>query len=141
MIVLKPDRKEVATEKELAAEFQRHCDDGYRQFVLVSDEGAYLSAIGEGFGPYTLEWFPGTRAGSHLRACEDLKSREVMEALLGFFREGPSWRGSLAWEETEDEPSPLPARWMESLDSIRRPAPDENRGESGSPKDSGRPVA
>lgn len=103
MTVLTLDRKDIRTEKELIAEFEAHRDRGYAQFVLISDQGAYLSAIGEGFGPYLIEWFPAERTGTHLRASEELKSQEVMVALLDFFRGGSAWRESFNWHEAEDE--------------------------------------
>jgi hypothetical protein len=124
MIVLTPDRRDVTTERDLIAEWERHRDHGYRQFVLISDEGAYLSAVGEGFGPYSLKWFPSAKSGTHLNASEELKSEEVMDALLGSFRVGPSWRGSLTWQAVEDEKAPLSARFLEALSGLLRPGRD-----------------
>ncbi len=74
MFVLTADGKTtVPTEKELTVAFEEHRDHGDRCFQLHGDDGAYLSAIGEGFGPYTLEWFPREKTGTHPRAAEPLK--------------------------------------------------------------------
>ena len=35
MFILTPDRKPVATEEELTAAFEEHCDHGYRCFQLL----------------------------------------------------------------------------------------------------------
>jgi hypothetical protein len=116
MIVLTPDRKEeVRTEQELVAEFEAHRDHGYAQFILMDDGGAYLSAIGEGFGPYTIEWFPTHMTGTHLRATGEFKSSEVMAVLLEIFRGSVVWSDSFGCHEVENERPPLPARLLESL--------------------------
>jgi hypothetical protein len=134
MTVLTPDRVEVRTEEELIARFQAHRDHGYAQFVLIGDKGAYLSAIGEGFGPYTIEWFPAQATGTHLRAAEEFKSAEVMAALLDFFRGGAAWREIATWHEVEDERPPLPARLMEGLHEMLG---GHRRRESGDDEDFG----
>src|SRR4051794_32918721 len=54
MFILTPDRKSISTEKELTAAFEEHRDHGYGCFQLHGDDGTYVSAIGEGFGPYLL---------------------------------------------------------------------------------------
>jgi hypothetical protein len=113
MFVLTPaDRKTVSTEKEITVAFVEHRDHGDRCFQLHRDDGAYLSAIGEGFGPYTLEWFPGEKIGTHLRVAEELKSQEVLGALLDFLRGGSAWRESHTWHEVEDEQPPWSARFL-----------------------------
>jgi hypothetical protein len=113
MFVLTSDGKTiVSTEKELAVAFEEHQAHGDLCFQLHGDDGAYLSAIGEGFGPYTLEWFPSERTGTHSRAAEELKRHEVLEALLDFLRGGSAWRKSRTWHEVEDERPPWPARLM-----------------------------
>jgi hypothetical protein len=76
------------------------------------DEAAYLPALGEGAGPYTLEWFPDGRTGPHLRAIDDSKGREGLAALLGLFRERLAWRGALARLEARDERLPPSARFL-----------------------------
>jgi hypothetical protein len=104
MFVLTPDRNTViSTEKELTVAFEEHRDHGDRCFQLHGDDGAYLSAIGEGFGPYILEWFPRERTGTHQRVAEELKSQEMLVALLNFLRGGSVWRESHTWHEVEDE--------------------------------------
>lgn len=105
-------RKTVSNEKDLTAEFEEHRDHGDRCIQLHRDDGAYLSAVGEGFGPYTLEWFPPEATGAHLRVVEELKSQEVLGALLDFLRGGSAWRESHAWQEAEDERPPLLARLL-----------------------------
>ena len=111
MFVLTSDRKTVvSTEKELTVAFEEHRDHGDRCFQLHGDDGAYLSAIGEGFGPYTLEWFPREKTGTHPRVAEELKSQEVLEALLDLLRGGSAWRESHTWNEVEDERPPWSAR-------------------------------
>jgi hypothetical protein len=115
MFILTPDRKTVSTQKELTARFEEHRDHGYRCFQLHGDDGAYLSAIGEGFGPYILEWFPRETVGIHLRVAEELKSQEVLDALLDFLSGGSAWRESYAWHEVEDEKPPWLARFLGRL--------------------------
>ena len=113
MFVLTADGKTtVPTEKELTAVFEEHRDHGYRCIQLHGDDGAYLSAVGEGFGPYVLEWFPREPTGTHLRAAEELKSREVLDALLDLLRGGLAWRESRTWHEVEDEEPPWTARLL-----------------------------
>lgn len=110
-----PDRKEVSTEAALIAAFEGHRDRGYRQIILASDEGGGLSAVGEGFGPYTLEWFPKPITGTHFRAAGAFKSDEVLTALLADFRGDEDLAGLSAWQEVEDDRPPLPARIVAGL--------------------------
>jgi hypothetical protein len=113
MYVLTSDRKTVvSTEKELAVAFEKHRDHGDRCFQLHGDDSAYLTAIGEGFGPYTLEWFPQKKTGTHTRVAEELKSQEVLDALLDFLRGGSAWRDSHTCHDVEDEPPPWLARFL-----------------------------
>jgi hypothetical protein len=116
MFILTADGREtVSTEKEFTEAFEKHRDHGYACIQLHGDDGAYLSAVGEGFGPYVLEWFPGEPTGRHLRASEELKSLEILEKFLGFLRGGTAWRVSLTWHEVEDEKPPLTARLLGGL--------------------------
>lgn len=116
MFVLTPDRKTVSTEKELRGAFEEHRDHGHSRCIqLHGDDGAYLSAIGEGFGPYLLEYFPREKTGVHLRATEELKSQEVLDALLDFLDGSSAWRESRAWHEVEDERPPWLARFLGRL--------------------------
>jgi hypothetical protein len=114
MFVLTTDhRTTVSTEKELTVAFDEHRDRGHDGcFQLHGDDGEYLSAIGEGFGPYFLEWFPPAKTGIHLRVTEELKSQEVLVALYNFLRGDSAWRESHAWHEVEDERPPWPARFL-----------------------------
>ena len=134
MIVLTPDRTEVRTEAELIAGFEAHRDHGYRQFVLISDDGAWLSAVGEGFGPYTIERLPSKRTEAHLRATGEFKSSEVVVALLDFFRGGESLGRSFTWYEVRDERPPLPARLRGGLLGL---LPGRRRREGGVDGDPG----
>jgi hypothetical protein len=119
MFILTPDRKSVATEKDLTVAFEEHRDHGYRCFQLHVDDGESLSAIGEGFGPYLLEWFPREKTGTHLRVAEELKSQEVLAALLDFLRGGSAWRETHTWHEVEDERPPWLARLVDRF--FRKP--------------------
>jgi hypothetical protein len=114
MFVLTSDgRTTVSSEKELTVAFEEHRDHGHDSCIqLYNDDGEYLSAIGEGFGPYILEWFPREKTGIHLRVAEELKSQEVLEALLSFLRGGSAWRESHTWHEVEDERPPWSARLL-----------------------------
>ncbi|MFO0949697.1 MAG: hypothetical protein U0835_00810, partial [Isosphaeraceae bacterium] len=89
-----------------------HLERGGRCIQLHSDDGAYLSAIGEGFGPYLLEYFPPEKTGIHLRAAEELKSQEVLDSLLDFLGGGSAWRESRVWHEVEDERPPWLTRFL-----------------------------
>jgi hypothetical protein len=116
MFVLTPDRKTVSTANEFTVAFQEHRDHGQSScFQLHGDDGAYLSALGEGFGPYTLEYFPREKTGLHLRAVEELKHQEVLDALLDFLGGGSAWRESHTWHEMEDEKPPWLARYLSRL--------------------------
>jgi hypothetical protein len=116
MIVLTPDRRDnIESEEDLLAALEEHRDYGYAQFVLIGDDGAYLSAVGESFGPYSLEWFPAEPAGRHLKTSGELKIQEVTAAMLDFFHGGDGWRESLMWKDVQDEAQPLPARLLEAL--------------------------
>jgi hypothetical protein len=92
------------TEKDLLAAF---LDDEARgeAIYLESEDGASLLAAGEGFGPYTLEYFPSPRSGTHLRACDELKKQEIQDAMVDYLRGGSAWRESYPWREVEDEKS------------------------------------
>ena len=96
-----PDRGRVlvASEERLGAEFE----DFDSHFLLEDDGGSTPLATGEGFGPYTLEWFPAAKSGTHLKAAEGLKRAEVLVAMLDYFRGGSAWRESRPWREVEDE--------------------------------------
>jgi hypothetical protein len=119
MFVVTPDRKSVVTETELTQVFQEHRDHGNSRCIqLYLDDGAScLSAVGEGFGPYILEWFPiesGT-TGTHHKTTEELKAQEVLDAFLDFFAQGSAWRESYSWIEVENEKPPWPARLLGRL--------------------------
>ena len=92
------------TEKELLAAF---LDDEARGegIYLESEDGVTLLAAGEGLGPYTLEYFPSPRSGTHLRARDELKKQEVQDAMVDYLRGGSAWRESYAWREVADEKS------------------------------------
>lgn len=87
--------EEVRTE---FADFDTH-------FMLDDHNGSALLATGEGFGPYTLEWFPARRGSSHLKAVEELKRSEVLAAMLDYLYGGSVWRESRPWCEVADEES------------------------------------
>ena len=90
------------TEEDLLAAFAD--DEARGEYIILSDEdGSLLQAVGEGFGPYTLEFFPGERSGTHLKVCDELKRQEVRDAMLDYLRGGSAWRESHPWREVEDE--------------------------------------
>jgi hypothetical protein len=101
VIAFSPDRgqKRVETEDEVRAEF----DDFSVYFMLEDDEGSRLLATGEGFGPYSLEWFPSERSGFHLKATGDLDKGEVLATMLIYLRGGTAWREFRRWHEVADE--------------------------------------
>jgi hypothetical protein len=109
MFAFTPDRgkKLVATEEAVRAEFEVF--DSH--FMLEDDAGSALLATGEGFGPFSLEWFPAPRTGRHLEAAETLKRDEVLAAMLAYFRGDPAWRESHPWVEVDD---PKPG-WLDRL--------------------------
>ena len=79
------------TEEDLLAAFAD--DEARGEYIfLVNEDGSLLQAVGEGFGPYTLEYFPSERSGTHLRACDELKKQEVRDAMLDYLRGGSAWR-------------------------------------------------
>src|SRR4051812_29418055 len=96
------------TEAQLLAAFE---DDRARGegLILEADDGSMLVAAGEGFGPYSLEFFPAERVGTHLKACDELKKDEVRAAMLDYVRGGSTWRESRAWREVLDEMGGLAA--------------------------------
>jgi hypothetical protein len=111
MFAFTPDRgrKPVESEEATRAEFER-----FEIYFMLEDEvGATLLAAGEGFGPYTLEWFPATRTGKHLKATEELKRAEVLASMLTFFRGDPDWRGPFDWQEADDPKPTLLARLID----------------------------
>lgn len=124
-----PDRVPITSEKDVSAVVLEHCRNGYGGIVLARDGGEHVSATGEGFGPYTVEWFPAEKTGSHLRVNEELKCREVLGIFLAFFRDGPGWRESVAWVEVEDEPPSWLSRLFGGL-SLKRGAGPGDRGEN-----------
>jgi hypothetical protein len=98
--------------KELTIAFEEYRDHGHSSyFQLHGDDGEYLPAISEGFGPYLLEWFP-RMTGIHLRIAEELKSQEVLDALRHLLRGDSAWRESHIWHEVEDERPPWLARFL-----------------------------
>jgi hypothetical protein len=101
VIAFTPDRgqKRVVTEDEVQAEFA----DFSVHFMLEDDEGSRLLATGEGFGPYTLEWFPAERSGSHLTTIGDLDRGKVLATMLDYLRGGTAWRESRQWHEVSNE--------------------------------------
>jgi hypothetical protein len=95
-------KKQNATEEELLAAF---ADDKARGegLSLEDEDGSALVATGEDFGPYTLEYFPSKRGGTHLKARDELKKQEVQTAMVDYFRGGSAWRDSHSWREVEDD--------------------------------------
>jgi hypothetical protein len=115
MHTVEPYGLRVASEKDLVGAFDRHLADGYGGILLSAEDGSGLLAVGEGFGPYTLEWFAADwkKSGTHLRATEELKSAEVLRALVAFRQGDPSWREPYAWVEVENEPPTWPDRALQ----------------------------
>jgi hypothetical protein len=94
--------KRNVTEEQLLAAFAS--DKALRDWVgLANEDGSILRAVGEGFGPYTLELFPSKRSGTHLMAAAELKKQEVRDALVDYLRGGSAWRNSYTWLEVDDE--------------------------------------
>jgi hypothetical protein len=95
-------RRQNVSEEELLAAF---ADDKARGegLFLENEDGSTLVATGEDFGPYTLEYFPSKRSGTHLKACDELKKQEVRTAMVDLFRGGLAWRESYSWREVADE--------------------------------------
>ena len=95
--------KRGVTEGELLAAFADDTALG-EAITLTNDDGSALVALGEGFGPYTLESYPSAeRSGTHQRACDELKKSEVRDAMLDYLRGGSAWRDSYSWFEVEDQ--------------------------------------
>jgi hypothetical protein len=82
IFVLTPDRQTVWAEKELTVAFEGQRDRGQsRCFRLHGDDGEYLSAIGEGFGPTHLgrsDRLEGDR--STLRSIRPKRARRPSDA-------------------------------------------------------------
>ena len=94
--------KEDVTKEDLLAAFG---DDKARgvYIILRADDGSYIQAAGEGWRPYTLEFFPTSASRRYERASGELTKDEVRSAFLDFLEGGTSWRTSYRWEERQDE--------------------------------------
>ena len=73
-------------EERLGTEFE----DFDSHFLLEDDGGSTPLATGEGFGPYTLEWFPAAKSGTHLKAAA---GNEAGRGAGGDARLLPRWLG------------------------------------------------
>jgi hypothetical protein len=95
-------RSQNVSEEELLAALADDKAHG-EGFSLENEDGSASVATGEEFGPYTLEYFPSKRSGTHLRTCDELKKQEVRTAMVDFFRGGLAWRESYSWHEVADD--------------------------------------
>jgi hypothetical protein len=118
MFAFTPDRGKtlVETEEAVRAEFE----DFDTHFMLEDDAGSALLATGAGFGPFTLEWFPASRVGTHQEAAEPLKRDEVLAAMLAYFRGDPAWRQSHVWLDVEDRTPGWLDRLLSGWNPVRR---------------------
>jgi hypothetical protein len=123
MFAFTPDRGRKPVETEVAVRAAFDAFDTY--FMLEDEAGSALLATGNGFGPFALEWFPASRVGTHLKASEELKRSEVLDAMLAYLRGDPAWRESRPWLEVEDR---RPG-WIERL--LMGGGPGSAKNESG----------
>jgi hypothetical protein len=79
--------KEDVTKEDLLAAFG---DDKARgvYILLRADDGSYIVATGEGWRPYTLEFFPTAASRRYERASGELTKDEVRSAFLDFLEGG-----------------------------------------------------
>src|SRR5712692_6599161 len=89
------------TKEDLLAAFGD--DVGRGCFIILrADDGSYIQAAGQGWRPYTLEFFPPASSRRYERAVGELTKDEVRSAFLDFLERGTSWRDSYRWEERQD---------------------------------------
>jgi hypothetical protein len=90
------------TKEDLLAAFGD--DEGRGCFIILrADDGSYIQAAGQGWRPYTLEFFPTASSKRYERASGVLTRDEVRSAFLDFLERGTSWRTSYRWEERQDK--------------------------------------
>src|SRR6185503_15248974 len=86
------------TEEDLSCVFD---DDDLRGgfVILTSDDGSFLQTAGEGWSPYTLEFFPGKDAPRYQQATTTLNKDQVRAAFIDFLHNGKTWRASFEWRD------------------------------------------
>ena len=86
------------TEEDLSCVFD---DDDLRGgfVILTSDDGSFLQTAGEGWSPYTLEFFPGKDAARYQQATTTLNKDQVRAAFIDFLHNGKTWRASFEWRD------------------------------------------
>src|SRR6266852_2677741 len=95
------------TKEDLLAAFGD--DVGRGCFIILrADDGSYIQAAGQGWRPYTLEFFATASSRRYERAVGELTKDEVRSAFLDFLERGTSWRDSYRWEERQDTGARVP---------------------------------
>jgi hypothetical protein len=89
------------TEEDLLRVFDD--DDARGGFViLTADDGSFLQAAGEGWSPYTLEFFPEKDAPQYQQATTELDKDQVRAAFRDFLHKDKKWRASFEWRDVKN---------------------------------------
>lgn len=93
--------REGVTEEDLLRVFD---DDDVRGgfVILTADDGSFLQAAGEGWSPYTLEFFPDKDAPQYQQATTPLDKDQVRAAFRDFLHNDKKWRASFEWRDVKN---------------------------------------
>ena len=89
-----------------AADIQNaFADDAGRggYIILSQSEQVYIQAIGEGDGPYTLEYRQGS-GERHYQCPQDLTKEQVETAFLKYLTGDIAWQNDHEWQRLEIKP-------------------------------------
>jgi len=93
--------REGVTDEDLQRIFDD--DDARGGFViLTADDGSFLQAAGEGWSPYTLEFFPDADAPQYQQATTELDKDQVRAAFKDFLHNDKKWRASFEWRDAKN---------------------------------------
>lgn len=69
--------------------------------ILTADDGEFLQAAGQGWSPYTIEFFTEKNARSYQQAT-NVNKDQLRSAFVDFLHGGNTWRSSFDWRQVDE---------------------------------------
>lgn len=79
-------------------------DDPERDFVVLSDDDhVYVQAAGPFGGEFVVEYRDG-HAGEHYRGDRRMERAELVEMMMTYLRQDPTWKTAIEWHHKQVGP-------------------------------------
>jgi len=69
--------------------------------ILTADDGRFLQAAGQGWSPYTIEFFPEKNAKLYQQAT-NVNKDQIRSAFIDFLHGGSAWQSSFDWRQVDE---------------------------------------